>query len=89
MSAKAGHIVYAGIDDPTPSNAFVKDIESFIEKQKLNMRPVTLNVVSEESLTIGIDKVLKDVAETDILIHNAGHMSFGPSGGFTPEQLMS
>ncbi|KAF6226811.1 hypothetical protein HO173_012315 [Letharia columbiana] len=87
--AKAGHIVYAGMRDPSPSNASVQDIESFVEKEKVDMRPVALNVISEESLTNGIDKVLKEAGKIDVLIHNAGHMSFGPSEAFTPEQLMS
>ena len=87
--AKAGHIVYAGMRDPTPGNASVKDIESFVEKEKVDMRPVALNVVSEESLTAGIDKIMKEAGKIDILIHNAGHMSFGPSEAFTAEQLMS
>ena len=36
--AKAGHIVYAGMRDPTPGNASVKDIKSFVEKEKVDMR---------------------------------------------------
>lgn len=87
--AKAGHIVYAGMRDPFPSNASVQGIESFVEKEKVDMRPVALNVISEESLTNGIDKVLKEAGKIDVLIHNAGHMSFGPSEAITPEQLMS
>lgn len=87
--AKAGYIVYAGMRDPAPGNASVKDIESFVEKEKVDMRPVALNVASEESLTAGIDKILKEAGKIDVLIHNAGHMSFGPSEAFTAEQLMS
>ena len=87
--AKAGHIVYAGMRDPSPNNESVKDIESFVEKEKVDVRPVTLNVVSEESLTAGIDNVSKEAGKIDVLIHNAGHMSFGPSEAFTAEQLKS
>ena len=87
--AKAGHIVYAGMRDPTPGTASFKDIESFAEEEKVDMRPLALNVVSEESLTTGIAKVLKEAGRIDVLIHIAGHMSFGPSEAFTSEQLMS
>lgn len=72
-SPKPFTIVYAGMRDPTPGNASVKDIESFIEKDKVDIRPVPLNVVSEESLTAGIDKVLKEAGKIDVLIHNARH----------------
>lgn len=87
--AKAGHTVYAGMRDPAAGNAPVKDIESFAEKEKVELRTVALNVVSEESLMTGIAKVVKEAGNIDVLIHNAGHMSFGPSEAFTPEQLIS
>ncbi|KAK4694382.1 hypothetical protein P7C71_g3187, partial [Lecanoromycetidae sp. Uapishka_2] len=87
--AKVGHIVYAGMRDATAGNASVQEIESFVEKEKVDMRPVALNVISEESLKTGIDKILKEAGKIDVLIHNAGHMSFGPSEAFTPEQLIS
>lgn len=87
--AKAGYIVYAGRRDPAAGNASVKDIESFIEKEKVDMRPVALNVISDESLTAGIDKVSKEAGQNDVLVHSAGHVRFGPSEAFTVEQLMS
>lgn len=87
--AKAGHIVYAGMRDSSTGNASVKEIESFACEEKVDMRPVSLNVVSEESLTTGIEKILKETGKIDVLIHNAGHMSFGPSEAFTPEQLLA
>ncbi len=31
-------------------------------------------------------KIVAETASLDVIIHNAGHMSFGPAEAFTPEQ---
>jgi NAD(P)-dependent dehydrogenase (short-subunit alcohol dehydrogenase family) len=43
--------------------------------------------MSEESVTAAIQKIIADNGRLDVVIHNAGHMVFGPAEGFTPEQL--
>lgn len=46
-----------------------------------------LNVLSKDSLRPGVSKIIKETGRIDVLIHNAGRMTFGPAEAFTPEQL--
>jgi NAD(P)-dependent dehydrogenase (short-subunit alcohol dehydrogenase family) len=46
-----------------------------------------LDVASEESCDLAIQKIVADNGRLDVIIHNAGHMVFGPTEAFTPEQL--
>ncbi|EPE97337.1 SDR family oxidoreductase [Rhizobium grahamii] len=85
--AGEGHIVYAGIRDTVGRNAkAVADIATFSRDNNVDLRSVELDVVSDASIATGIDKVLKEAGRLDVIIHNAGHMSFGPAEAFTPEQ---
>ncbi|EJL56893.1 short-chain alcohol dehydrogenase [Rhizobium sp. CF122] len=85
--AREGHIVYAGIRDAVGRNAkAVADIAAFSRDNNVDLRSVELDVVSNASVEAGIAKVIAEVGQLDVVIHNAGHMSFGPAEAFTPEQ---
>ncbi|TCM69991.1 SDR family oxidoreductase [Rhizobium sp. BK068] len=85
--AREGHIVYAGIRDTVGRNAkAVADIAAFSRDNNVDLRSVELDVVSNASVEAGIAKVIAEVGQLDVVIHNAGHMSFGPAEAFTPEQ---
>jgi len=87
--AYAGHIVYAGTRDATESNPSAVELEAYAKEHKVDLRPVALNVLSEDSLQAGVGQIIEEAGCIDILIHNAGHMSFGPTEAFTPEQLIA
>jgi NAD(P)-dependent dehydrogenase (short-subunit alcohol dehydrogenase family) len=44
-------------------------------------------VSSEKSIEAAIRQIVAEQGRLDVLMHNAGHMVFGPAEAFTPEQL--
>src|SRR6266446_1205953 len=86
--AKAGCTVFASMRETKGRSApEVKKIEEFSKKQGVDLRALELDVLSEESVSAAVAKVLADAGCIDVLLHNARHMVFGPSEAFTPDQL--
>src|SRR6202051_2238083 len=86
--AKAGHIVYASMRDTAGRNApQVEAAAKFAKENKVDLRPIELDVASQSSADAAIQKIVSDKGHLDVVIHNAGHMVFGPAEAFTPEQL--
>jgi len=46
-----------------------------------------LDVRSQDSADAAIHRIVGENKRLDVVIHNAGHMVFGPAGAFMPEQL--
>ncbi|TAU85034.1 SDR family oxidoreductase [Rhizobium leguminosarum] len=86
--AKAGHTVYAGMRATEGRNApAVADAAEFARENNVDLRSVELDVASDSSVVSGIARIIADAGRLDVIIHNAGHMSFGPAEAFTPEQF--
>ncbi|MDR6900608.1 SDR family oxidoreductase [Rhizobium miluonense] len=86
--AKAGHTVYAGIRETKGRNAAqVEAAAAFAKENGVDLRTVELDVASDASVEAGIAAVIAEQGRIDTIIHNAGHMSFGPAEAFTPEQF--
>src|SRR6202048_4169726 len=86
--ADAGHIVYASMRETTGRNASqVAEVARYAADRGVDLRTVELDVASDQSANAGIAKVIADTGRLDVVIHNAGHMSFGPAEAFTPEQF--
>ncbi|MGR8962467.1 SDR family oxidoreductase [Rhizobium leguminosarum] len=86
--AKAGHTVYAGMRATEGRNApAVADAAEFARDNNVDLRSVELDVASDASVVSGIARIVADAGRLDVIIHNAGHMSFGPAEAFTPEQF--
>jgi NAD(P)-dependent dehydrogenase (short-subunit alcohol dehydrogenase family) len=86
--ASAGHIVYAGMRDTNGRNApQVTLAQEYAAKNRVDLRTVELDVLSDKSVDAGIAKIIAENGRLDVIVHNAGHMVFGPAEAFTPEQL--
>ncbi len=86
--ADAGHIVYASMRETTGRNATqVAEAARYAKEHGVDLRTVELDVASDASTNAGIAKIIADNGRLDVVIHNAGHMSFGPAEAFTPEQF--
>jgi NAD(P)-dependent dehydrogenase (short-subunit alcohol dehydrogenase family) len=86
--AKAGHTVYASMRETTTRNVpQVEAVKKFAHDNHVDLRTVELDVASQDSVDAAIQQILKENGHLDVVIHNAGHMVYGPTEAFTPEQL--
>jgi NAD(P)-dependent dehydrogenase (short-subunit alcohol dehydrogenase family) len=46
-----------------------------------------MDVSSEDSVNTGVVRLIEEHGRVDVVVHNAGHMVFGPAEAFTPEQF--
>jgi NAD(P)-dependent dehydrogenase (short-subunit alcohol dehydrogenase family) len=65
----------------------VEELEKYAVEHSVDLRPIELDVSSEESCNAAVEEVIAKTGRLDVVIHNAGHMVFGPAEAFTPEQL--
>ncbi|KAF1007677.1 MAG: Cyclopentanol dehydrogenase [Luteibacter sp.] len=85
--AEAGHTVYASMRDLAGANAErSREVLAEAAQRGIDLRTVELDVTSEASADAAIRTVLERDGRLDVLIHNAGHMVFGPAEAFTAEQ---
>jgi NAD(P)-dependent dehydrogenase (short-subunit alcohol dehydrogenase family) len=86
--AEAGHTVYASMRDTATRNApQVEAANRFASDKKVDLRTIELDVASQASVNAAIERIVDEHKRLDVVIHNAGHMVFGPAEAFTPEQL--
>jgi NADP-dependent 3-hydroxy acid dehydrogenase YdfG len=86
--ARSGHTVYASMRDTTGRNTKqVKEVQKFASENNVDLRAVELDVASQESSDAAIQTIIAECGRLDVVIHNAGHMVFGPAEAFTPDQL--
>lgn len=86
--AEAGHTVYATMRETHGHNAKqVEAAKKFAADKKVDLRTAELDVSSQDSADRAVQQILAEAGRLDVVIHNAGHMVFGPAEAFTPEQL--
>lgn len=85
--ARAGHTVYASMRHTTGRNApVVAEMAALSKDEGVDLRTVDMDVQSQASVDAAVATVIADTGRIDVLVHNAGHMVFGPAEAFTPEQ---
>jgi NAD(P)-dependent dehydrogenase (short-subunit alcohol dehydrogenase family) len=65
----------------------VAELQKFAKDSKIDLRAIELDVQSQDSVDRAVAKIISTHGHIDVVIHNAGHMVFGPAEAFTPEQL--
>ncbi|AZD33053.1 Dehydrogenase [Pseudomonas chlororaphis subsp. aurantiaca] len=86
--ADAGHIVYASMRETLGRNApQVAEVRRYADEHRVDLRSVELDVASSASVEAGVAQIVADCGRLDVVIHNAGHMAFGPAEAFPPEQF--
>jgi NAD(P)-dependent dehydrogenase (short-subunit alcohol dehydrogenase family) len=64
----------------------VKELEEYAIEHGVD-RAIELDESSQESIDVALKTIISENGRLDLVIHNAGHMGFGSSEAFTPEQL--
>jgi NAD(P)-dependent dehydrogenase (short-subunit alcohol dehydrogenase family) len=86
--AEAGHTVYASMRGTTERNAStVAAMAEFAQLHDVDLRTVELDVASQDSANAAIDEITRGSGRIDVVLHNAGHMAYGPAEAFSPKQL--
>jgi NAD(P)-dependent dehydrogenase (short-subunit alcohol dehydrogenase family) len=86
--AEAGITTYASMRGTTAKNAqAVADIAAEAQKKAIDLRTIELDVQDQASIDTAIAQIIAEHGRIDIVVHNAGHMVWGPLEAFTPEQL--
>jgi NAD(P)-dependent dehydrogenase (short-subunit alcohol dehydrogenase family) len=82
---RAGHTVYASMRDAAGRNA--GNAAELAAIAGSDIRPIELDIQSEPSVNAAVEKIISASGQIDVVVHNAGHMMFGPAEAFTPEQF--
>ncbi len=88
--AERGHTVYASMRDTAGRNApQVEAAARHARDTGVDLRTVELDVLSDASAQAAVQDILAESGRIDVVVHNAGHMVFGPAEAFLPEQYLA
>src|SRR6201988_955344 len=86
--ARAGHTVYASMRETNGRNRpQVEAVQKYAADNKVDLRAIELDVSDAQSCEAAINEIVGQNGRLDVVIHNAGHMVYGPAEAFTAEQL--
>ncbi|MCX8563024.1 SDR family NAD(P)-dependent oxidoreductase [Mycolicibacterium mucogenicum] len=86
--ARAGHVVYASMRGTTGRNAAeVASIAEFARNTGADLHSLELDVQSQESVDNAVAHIVDQHDRIDVVLHNAGHMVYGPAEAFSAQQL--
>lgn len=87
--AKAGNTVFAGMySHDGNTKAYEEDLAKFAQQNKVQLHPVALDLLDQGSVDAAVQHVLAKAGRLDAIVHNAGHMNFGPAEAFTASQYI-
>jgi NAD(P)-dependent dehydrogenase (short-subunit alcohol dehydrogenase family) len=66
----------------------VAAVADWASGQQADPRTLELDVQSDTSAEAATAHILADAGRLDVIVHNAGHMMFGPAEAFTPDQYI-
>ena len=70
-----------------PQLTQVKEVKEYIVTHSVDLHSIELDVLSQESTDGALKTIISENGHIDVVVHNAGHMVFGPAEAFTAEQL--
>lgn len=86
--ARAGHAVYAGMRETAGRNAAaVQRLQQVVAAERLDLHAIEMDIADQSSVDAAIEAILAIQGRLDVVVHNAGHMAYGPAEAFTPEQF--
>lgn len=86
--ARAGHAVYAGMRETAGRNAAaVQRLQQLASGEGLDLHAIEMDIARQSSVDAAIEVILAIQGRLDVVVHNAGHMAYGPAEAFTPEQF--
>lgn len=86
--ARAGHAVYAGMRETDGRNAAaVQRLQQLASGEGLDLHAIEMDIADQSSVDAAIEAILAIQGRLDVVVHNAGHMAYGPAEAFTPEQF--
>ncbi len=83
--ADAGHVVYASMR--ALSEDKVEQARLYGAEHGVDIRTVALDVQDQRSADAAVAQIIAERGRIDVIVHNAGHMAFGPAEAFTPEHF--
>lgn len=87
--AKTGHTIFAGMySHDGNTKQYEADAANFAKEETVDIRSVSLDLLSQDSCNNAVKYILDNAGRLDCVIHNAGHMNYGPAESFTPEQYL-
>ena len=86
--AGAGHVAYASMRDTGGKNADSgRTGAAEAGRDGIDRRTIEMDVQDEASGEAAVRTIVDAHGRLDVLVHNAGHMVYGPAEAFTPDQL--
>ena len=86
--AEAGHVVYASMRDIAGrNNARAAELRALAAQKKLQLHPLELDVLSQESADAAAATIVREQGQLDVVMRNAGHLVVGPTEAFTPQEI--
>ena len=86
--ARAGHAVYAGMRETAGRNAAAAQrLQQLASGEGLDLHAIEMDIARQSSVDAAIEAILAIQGRLDVVVHNAGHMAYGPAEAFTPEQF--
>ncbi|KAI0097777.1 hypothetical protein GGR51DRAFT_540266 [Nemania sp. FL0031] len=87
--AKEGHMVFAGMySHDGKTSKYEKEVAEFSRDNNVDLRTVPLDLLSQESVDAAVKHIQDTAGRIDVVVHNAGHMNYGPAESFTAAQCL-
>jgi NAD(P)-dependent dehydrogenase (short-subunit alcohol dehydrogenase family) len=85
--ASRGHTVYASMRDPDGTDA--KRAAALRDEADGEIRTLELDILDDASVEAAVGRIIGQSHRIDVLVNNAGHLYYGITEAFTPDQVMS